>query len=101
MTAANYSTLVVEQEAEMVSLPFPNSTVHVHLRPGGLVQTVENVTGVHTAADLAGMPYTLVVNPDTTGKASGKVFIAPVSESGDVSQNDLDSGNYEHYEVRL
>jgi hypothetical protein len=97
MTAGDYKTMAVTNETgEMVSLPFPADTVHVHLKPGAVVQTVEDFTGM-TANDLKTLPYTLVVNPDETGAASGKVFLAP----GTDSQADLDDGKYEHYEMRL
>jgi hypothetical protein len=95
MTAGNFSTQKVAEDG-MVSLPYPADTVNVHLKPGKIVQTVENFAG-STAKDLTTMPYTLVVNPDEAGGASGKVFLA----SGTDSQADLDEGKYEHYELRL
>lgn len=61
----DYSVLsVAKEEGEMVDLPFPYSTIHTHLKPGGIVNIVDDIAGVMTAADLATKGYTLVVNRD-------------------------------------
>lgn len=99
MTDGNYSSQihVNETEGKMVSLPLNTSTVHVHLRPGGLVQTVSDVSTVKTSSDLELLPYTIVLNPDENGDASGKIFHGPNTDS----QEELDMGYYEYYEMRM
>ena len=65
----------------MVALPYPKSTVHVHLMPGKMIMRTEG-KGARN--------YTIIVNPDEYGSANGKIFVTDTE-----SQGSIDSGEYE------
>ena len=95
----DYSTVTVknsESNDAMTELPIPDDTVNVHLRPGGIVHINEDVSDVKTTFDLLGKKYTIVVNRDTNGKASGKMFL---DDSDTISS--LQYGQYEKYELSM
>jgi archaeosine-15-forming tRNA-guanine transglycosylase len=80
----------------MHALPYPEETVHAHLMPGKIIQMVDDVSAVQTVNDLHEQDISIVVNPDDDGVAIGKVLIAHTD-----SQEELESGTFEYYKLKL
>ena len=64
--------------------------------PGKIAQVVEDVSGVRAAKDVRNMDFSLIINPDESGQATGKVMMA---ESD--SEDEIDKGKFESYEINL
>ena len=74
VSMTDYTTMEVSDNME-VDLPFPESTVHAHLRPGYMVAIQEDISDVMTAADLKNKDYSVVVNRGPQGKATGSIWM--------------------------